>query len=274
MNKVILAFEDAHFSDGAFQFVTSLNKKSRVMVTGIFLPEVILSSLWSYADTTAGSLFVPLMEDENAEVIRGNIKKFEDLCKHHGIECRVHKDYFDFAIPALKAETRYADLLILGSESFYKNIGTDQPNEYLKEALHSAECPVIVVPEKHEQPSSNILAYDGTDSSIYAIKQFAYILPELASNPTMLVTASDNDESAPRDKDNIYELASCHFPQLSITNLNIDGNKYFGTWVSERKSSIVVAGSFGRSSFSLMIHKSFSSDVISGYKVPIFIAHK
>lgn len=274
MKKVILAFEGTHFSDGAFEFANTLNRKEKILLTGIFLPQVILSNLWSYADSTAGPLMVPLMEDENAEVIQNNVKKFQQLCTQNNIDYCVHKDFFDFALPALKKETRFADLLILGSESFYKNIGSGQPNEYLKEAIHGAECPVILVPEKYAFPAANILAYDGSESSVFAIKQFAYLLPEFAQNPTLLVSVSGDKDQPIQDKSNIEELALRHFPDFSTTNLDIDSKEYFASWISEKKNSILVSGSFGRSSFAIMFRKSFSADVIAAHQVPVFITHK
>ena len=33
----------------------------------------------------------------------------------------MHKDLYEFAIPQLTTETRFADLMIIGSETFYKS---------------------------------------------------------------------------------------------------------------------------------------------------------
>ena len=106
-------------------------------------------------------------------------KRFETLCQHNGIAYRVHKDFIFFAMPELKKETRFADLLIISSEKFYINLASEAPNPYLHEALNRAECPVVVVPETFRFPQRNVLAYDGSETSLFAIKQFAYLFPEL-----------------------------------------------------------------------------------------------
>src|SRR5688572_25026297 len=98
MKKIILAFEGTHFSEGAFEFARMINEKNRILLTGVFLPQVVFSNLWSYADGVNGPLFVPLVEDQDADNVRNNMEKFKQLCTKNNIEHRVHKDFFDFAL--------------------------------------------------------------------------------------------------------------------------------------------------------------------------------
>jgi hypothetical protein len=71
-------------------------------------------------------------------------------------------------------------------------------------------------------PENVILAYDGTEQSVYAIKQFAYLFPEMAEMPTLLVYASkDTAEDFP-GKGQIEELVARHFPNLTLLKLDIN----------------------------------------------------
>ena len=211
-------------------------------------------------------------EDEDAAVAK-NIERFESLCKKNNIEFRVHKGFADFALYELKNETRFADLLIIGSESFYKGLGTDVLNDYLKNTLRKVECPVIVVPEKFNFPATNILAYDGSESSVYAIKQFVYLFPELVTNSTILIYAKEKEKQQLPDEVNIEELTARHFQDLTITKLELDPKKYLNTWLSEQQSPIFVSGSFGRRAISGLFHKSFVNDIIKEHSIPVFITH-
>lgn len=274
MKKILLAFDGTHFSEGAFEFARRMNENSPVLLTGVFLPQIDYANVWSYAGGTAGNLFIPLFEDEDAEAVQKNIARFESLCQKSGIDYRVHKNFFDFALPGLKKETRFADLMIIGSESFYENLGINQPNESIKDALHASECPVLVVPEKFQYPERNILTYNGSDDSVYAIKQFTYLFPELCRNTTLLVYAKEEAGKELPDEVYIEELAARHFPDLTLMNLPVNPKKYFETWASEKKGSILISGSFSRSVFSQMFKKSFVTDVIRDHKLPVFIAHR
>jgi nucleotide-binding universal stress UspA family protein len=273
MKKIILAFDGSHFSEGAFEFARRLNELHPILLTGIFLPQDELSNLWSYADG-AGGPFIPLIESTESDIVQKNIGRFEKLCQGNGIDYRVHKYLYDFVLPELKKESRYADLLILGNETFYKSMGTKAPNDYLQDALHDVKCPVLLVPEKFDFPESIILAYDGSEDSVFAIKQFAYIFPELTNKQTLLVYANNEAKKDFPDKIYIEELAARHFNDLTLTKLDIDPGKYFSTWISEKKSALLVSGSYGRSGLLQVFRKSFIKDVIADHRLPVFIAHK
>ncbi|MFC0775015.1 hypothetical protein [Terrimonas alba] len=275
MKKILLAFDGSNFSKGVLDYTRVLNEKNPILLIGAFLPQVNYVSLFSNSASGMGGPWVaPSFEGENAEAIQKNIEHFESFCSRNQIEFRVHKDFNDFALPELKKETRFADLLVISSETFYGNIETIEPDIYLKEVLYNLECPVVLTPENFEFPTCNILAYDGSESSVYAIKQFAYLFPELIDNKTILIYAKEKGGEEFPDEANIEELAARHFSDLTLTRLESDPEKYFNTWLMEHGNSILVSGAFGRSGISRLFHKSFVSGIISDHKIPVFIAHK
>ncbi|MBY0479631.1 MAG: universal stress protein [Chitinophagaceae bacterium] len=273
MKKILLAFDGSHFSSGAFEFARQLHELEPVLVTGAFLPQAQTTNAWSYADGMTAPMFIPLADSMDDERLKASVEKFETLCQKNGMEYRVHEDRYDFALPELREETRFADLLIIGSEVFYQQMG-NTINEYLQDVLHTAECPVIVVPEKFEFPTSVILSYDGSSSSVYAIKQFSYVLPALSEKPAILVYAEDGGDNEVPKQSNIEELAARHFKDLTLMKLDMPPEKYFSTWMENRKGALLVSGAFGRSGFSQLFKKSFIADIIANRHLPVFIAHK
>ncbi len=274
MRKILLAFDGMNFSRGAFEFARRMNQHTKILAAGVFLPQIDYASIWSYPGAAMSPVYIPFTENEDIVAIEKNIARFELLCQKNDIEYRVHKDFAEFALPALVKETRFADLLVLGSEYFYKNLGIGELNESVKGILHDAECPVLVVPEKFEFPESNILAYNGSGDSVFAIKQFAYLFPELCGNQTLLVCAKKDASKELPDEACIEELAARHFPDLSLLKLQINPKKFFESWMSGKKGSILISGAFNRSIFSLMFRKSFVTDIIKEHKMPVFIAHR
>jgi hypothetical protein len=223
MKKVLLVFDGTNFSEGAFEFVRRLNELQPLLVTAVFTPQVDYASLWSYASAAAASsgaiaVNVPLLEDEESELVGKNIRHFETLCQKNGIRYRVHKAFLDFVLPELRKESRFADVVILSGELFYEGVAGGDQFEYLRDALHHTECPVLIVPEHFDFPDNNILAYDGSEASVFAIKQFAYIFPELASNKTLLVYAEDKEDRDFPSRDLIIELATQHHRNPISTN--------------------------------------------------------
>lgn len=275
MKKVVIAFDCTQFSEGAFEFARYMNEHESILLTGAFLPHITYSGLWSYASGEHGSLLTPPLETEEAAMMEKNIAHFSLLCRRHNIDYTIHKEFFDFALPEFKIESRFADIVILSSEIFYGTYGTLESSEYLRDALHEAECPVVIVPEKFAFPESNILAYDGSVSSVFAIKQFAYLFPELCDNKTWLVTVGSPGKDCIPYEGNIEELAGRHFSYLNMIRLELDPDEYFSTWMEVGKAKpIVVAGSYGRSFLSRLFKKSFITEIITEHKYPVFISHR
>lgn len=272
MKKIIIPFDGGHFSKGAFSFANSLHEMKPILLTGVFLPEVDYASFFFFPTAFARPAYIPLVEGFDEEKVETNVEQFAQLCQNNFIEYRVHKDLYKSSIPQLTKETRFADLMVIGSEVFYKNGITFGSNEYLKDALHNTECPVIIVPEKFNFPSHIILAYDGSASSVFAIKQFAYLFPELCNRNAILVYVGDEKHDIP-DQVLIEELASRHFENLTITKVTSGHKNRFSTWFEEHKNSLLVSGSFGRSGVSELFNRSFIIDIIKEYKTPVFIAH-
>jgi hypothetical protein len=273
MKKILLAFEGTSFSEGAFEFARKLNELQPILLTGVFLPQTEIANFWSYADP-AGVPFIPAIETSTSAIVHQNIARFENLCKENNIDYSVHREFYELAMPELKKESRYTDLIVLGSEVFYKDIGVQASYNYLKGVLQDIDCPVIVVPEEFDFPKSIILAYDGSKESIYAIKQFAYLFPELTDAPTLLVYVNDDAEKDFPDRLQIEELVSRHYSNLTFFKLDVNPKKFFQLWISEEKSAILVSGSYGHAGVSHLFKRSFVKDVITGYSLPVFIAHK
>ncbi len=273
MKKILIPFDSKHFSEGAFEFARRLNLVSPVFLTGICLPQSELANLWSYADAGTGMYFpVPEAPDPGAK--KEKITHFARLCNSNNIDYRIHDEPSDLALPSLKEESRFADLLIVGSEMFYSDSQNELPENYLKDIITNASCPVLVVPEKFQFPQSIMLAYDGSEGSLFAIKQFAYLFPELLHLATLLVYSS---ESAGNDfpfQMQMEELVARHFRDLTLFKLTINPEKYFSTWITSKKDALLVCGSYGRSGLSMLFRKSFVKDVIADHQLPVFIAHR
>jgi nucleotide-binding universal stress UspA family protein len=273
MKKIILVFDGNHFSEGAFKMVTFINEIEDVMVTGVFLQPIDYRDIVGYSSMGDGSpiTVAPYQTDES--VTTKIVKTFESRCLHAGLEFRTHRDTDLFALQELQTETRFADLMILSSELFYDNIGSKQPNDYLKKVLHQSECPVLLVPESYKMPEKLILAYNGEEDSVFAIKQFTYLFPKLYKWETKLVTLEEEAETLPH-QELIEELAAKHFSNLTLEVVTTETRATFPSWISEQEGSILVAGAFGRSELSSLFKKSFLSEVIEEHKIPVFIAHK
>jgi len=270
MNKILLAFDGINVSKGAFEFSRRLNELQPILLTGSFLPQTDFSASWSYA-TGEGPVQIPTVEPSVSERVAENMLQFETACKKEGIDYRIHRHFHQLAVEQLLKETRFADLMILGSEVFFGGDAT-----FLTDVLHDTECPVIIVPEAFSFPEQLILAYDGSKSSVFAIRQFTCLFPHLCELPATLVYASSmrDKEAALPEEDYIEELVARHFSQLEIRRLQLHSRNEFAGWLSGLSAPMLISGSFGRSLFSQEFKESFAEKVINYRLIPVFIAHK
>lgn len=276
MKKIIMALDGEHFPKGAFEFAKDINNKNEILLAGVFLSPVDYSRIMAYSNAGEAAAVMPewLMKGEDDAIINKNIKDFETACNADGLHYRIHKDNDFMAIASLVEETRYADILLISSDLFYKNVEPGQPNYYLEEVLKRSECPVILVPENYKTPDGVILTYDGGESATFAIKQFAYLFPELVQKNAKLIFVSEDAGEELPSYIMMTELLGAHYPELEIQNLPIAHRQLFTEWLSEQPNSYVVMGAFSRSAFSTLLRKSFAKEIIQKVKMPLFISHK
>lgn len=274
MKKLIIALDGQHFPKGAFEFVKTINASTKLLLAGVFLSPVDYSKLLAYTGMEGVALMPEwTLQNEDDIPVNKNISLFKEACTAEGIEFRIHKDTDLMAISSLIEESRFADALLISSDLFYVNVSSDQPNFYLEEVLKRAECPVMLVPEEYEEPGHIVLSYDGNESSVYALKQFAYVFPELTKKETTLLSINSQEDDLP-DYSLITELVSRHYPDLKLQNLQLRNRKEFCEWMKNKANSFIVMGAFSRSMFSQLFKRSFASDIIRELKMPLFISHR
>ncbi len=267
MKKILIVSQGDKFSKGAFEFARLLNNKKAILLTGVFLPQHELNNVWEPLPAYSGSTYSTADRDTEKAAIRKNVQLFEGRCKKEGIEYRVHDEFNEFILPEFKKETRFADLAVIGSNIF-------EMDNYFEEILHCAECPVLVVPENYETPCINILAYDGSSSSVFAIKQFANLFPQWLNNETMLIYANEGSDSTIPEQMLLEEFLPRHFHNPTFCKLYDNSRENFASMIESKYGAILVAGALGRSSLSRLFKKSFIDQIVIDRKMPFFISHR
>lgn len=274
MKKVLVAFDGEHFSPGVFEFIKQMNAHEPVFAVGLFLPAIdYIELLYSYGGVPAGPLYLNEVVAANEESVRKNIERFKELCKQNGIEYRIHSDAQKHIVAQLKGETRFADMLVLSSKTFYENVGVDAQEDYIINVSHKAECPVVLIPEEYAAPKSIIMTYDGSEQAVFAIKQFSYLFPYYMGMKALMVFFADKNKEIP-NRDEIEELLKCYYKDIVVTKLNIAHKDDIEEWMLTNNNPMIVAGAFGRPMISEFFKKSFTLDIIRNHKMLVFVAHR
>ena len=274
MKKILLALDGAHFPAGAFEMAAEWYRKEPLLVTGVFLSPIDVSKIVTYTGLEAVPMMPSAVEGEYNELVADNIRLFEERCQAEGLEYRIHNDSDNLPLASLIQESRFADLILISRESFFSNVNQEQPNEYMQELLKKAECPVLLIPDRYETPERVLLLYDGEPSSVFALKQFAYLFPELTQTPATLLKVSKKPEEQLPNQEAIAELAARHFSDLTLYDMSLENKSQLTNWLIEEETTWVVMGAYGRSLFSTLFKKSFADELINRVRLPLFITHQ
>jgi hypothetical protein len=272
MKKVLLISDENNFPAGAFEFLKYLHEREPIAVTGFFYSSVNYEMLVASSLSATAAGFINEVKEQNENVERC-IMHFEKECVINQMDYKVHKENDIGTMAAIKTETRFADLLLMSEELFCRSFDDVQPNNYMMEILRHMECPATLVPERFAELKKIIITYDGSKESMFALKHFTYLFPELRNTETELVFFKPDDERAIPELNYLEEYAAKHFPNLTINKLHFNAKKYFTTWLGYEKDAFVVAGSFARSAMSSVLRHSFIEEAIKENLAPLFIAH-
>lgn len=272
MKRILFVGTGEQFPKGAFAFLQSLQDRQDLCVTGLFFCPLDYAAVAAASHVPIATPYLKVREREKAIVDRQKAL-FHQECNLRHIKNHLHENDDRWDKTLFARESRFSDLVVLSGELFCDDSNESQPNFYLQEALHSAECPVMIVPEDYTPPAHLVIGYDGSKDSVYAIKQFCYLFPQYTDLPTELVYVRDEPSEEIPEMDKLRHFAQLHFSSLGLSKLHFKAAKYFSEWLNEKSPVMLITGSYGRSAFSYVTKKSFAEQAIHHHGMPLFIAH-
>lgn len=277
MKKIIAAFDSLGFSESTLQYAISLTKQHDAHLVGVFLQEstrigyAVYATIVKQADS--GKSIFDEIDNADKVTINNAITEFESGCRKAKINYSIHKDKKN-ALEELLHETAFADLLVIDAWETFSYIENNLPGWFIKNVLHDAQCPVLVVPKKFNPIKKLILLYDGRPSSIQAIKMFNYILPEMSNLETKLLSAKkDNSTLHLPDNKLMKEWMKRHYQNVTYQVLKGHEKEIAKILSHEGPDILVIAGAYHRSSLSMWFHKSLADLLLRETNAPVFITH-
>jgi hypothetical protein len=260
MRKILLATNANNIKMSAIDFGCYIANLTKSPLTGVFLEK----------KNKVAKTLIPTREGYEcitAEDATANTNIFCNRCLHNDARYSAHHIYGNPLTEAIK-ESLYADVILAdGNTSFSEDDGW--PSQFIKDLLEDAKCPVIVTPFDFDEINEVVFAYDGTDSSIFAMKQFVYLFPQLNDIKITLlqVLKEDNDIT---EKKRLKEFMMMYFDAVHYDTLRGDADtELFKKFLAQR-NKILVMGAYGRKKF---FSHSTADILLKTLNIPIFIAH-
>lgn len=281
MKKIVLIVDAINFIPEVLDFASGIASLSGSVVTCVFIQDTSYMNNQG-VNMLGGQLYVEeiiLSQDEQkiiTDTIDRNIALFNAACKTRGISgiARVEK-----GIPKdiILNESRYADFIIASPLLAFDG-EQNVPTAFIKEILSEAECPVLLSPELHLPIDEIIVAYDGSKSSVFALKQFCYQLPALCTKKVTILSVVEGEKEEPASRDTlISDWINVHCSDVKFVTLRGNARDVLFSYFMEihgEKRILLVAGAFGRNALSRFFKPGSTELVLKTVDIPVFIAHR
>lgn len=269
-----------NFNTKILDFAAYISKLGKSKLVGVFVENPIWEMMIPTISALDGAPYIedltPAIEEQKrqAEQARKNMELFKSGCAERGLAAYSHYDKGS-PLDQVIEESRYADLII-ADPSFSFSADEKAPSAFILELLNKAECPVLIAPEQFEEIDEIVLAFDGSRSSAFAIKQFCYQLPKLADKRLIVLHINETDKKSTEDHTHFREWLTMHFPNITFLDLSGEPREvlfeYFMSHTEQRKQ-LLVTGAFGRSYLSTFFKPGAAELVLKSVDIPIFVTH-
>lgn len=277
MKKIIAAIDGLNYSDSTVAYAVCIAKQERAHLVGVF-PEDISNrsyALYELVDESGISdQRIRELANRDRDARARSVDRFELACQQSGLQYSVHKDK-DIAIDALLHESIYADLMIIESKESFNRLKEDKPSRFLQHLLAEAVCPILLVPAGFIEIDKSVLLYDGSPSSVYAIKMFDYTLPGLKYKPAEVISVKSPASSLHLpDGKLMKEFMKRHYPHADYQVLQGVPWEVIPAYLQKESSStIIVLGAYHRGRLSRWFYPSMADVLLYELQSPLFIAH-
>jgi hypothetical protein len=274
MEKILLVLNAGQPDIPSIEFACRIANLADTKLTGLFIENPYLELI--PADTDSLSYFETVDKITNIAVTTDtnqSVRLFKEECLQRGINPEIYIDQGE-PIQEVIFESRFADLLIIDPNISFYNSEEPLPSHFAKEILTKAECPVLLAPEQLNEFDEIVFCYDGSASSVFAIKQFTYLLPEFGNKKAMLLEVNDTSEDNFNESHRrMMSWLRAHYHSVYYHGLKGDVKNALFSYFFKREKKWIVLGAYGRSLLSNFFRRSDAEILIRMVDLPIFITH-
>lgn len=279
MKKVIVTIDALSYNENALKYAVNIAKQSKGMVLGVFLHDLS----YVYADLPGIFDLVPVeynhiikMQHEDNKIITDSMRLFNEACNKQGVKHKIHLYDGSNIVDFLIKESVFADLIVVDEQMSFSNHLTGQFPAFVADILEDAYCPVLVIPEKYVEVENVYLCYDGSPSSVKAIKMYSYLFPEWRDKNTILVSFNSTSSKHLENSQNIKDLLNQRFSnlKLDVEHEKRTNDAMLSYFKMKEENAFIVLGAYGRNALSRLIKKSTADSIIENTEVPVFITHE
>jgi len=213
------------------------------------------------------------VEQTEKQLLKQRLPQLEARFKEAGIRCSFSDEVSSLA--EILTHSAYADLII--ADALINIPGPVHPslNVSIRELLVDTHCPVLLLREGDMPPDRVLLCYDGSFSSMHAIRSFSYLFPNLRYIPCIVLHVAGREQKEPQDLHFLKDWLPVHFDNHTVEVLPGEPADVLPAVANKLSdSTLVVMGAYGRSALSRLFRHSLANAVLEKAGAALFITHE
>jgi hypothetical protein len=277
MEKILLALDSRKLNSNAIRFACYLTRLTNSKLTGIFLENLELQEEFTINETEGtATLFESIsiggMTEDDNKIIEENMKQFQLITEEEEVDAFIN---LEIGIPEIDLinKTRYADLLVMDANSSFSTMDERAPTSFVKDILQEAECPVVIAPENVNRIDNIVFCYNGNKSSVFAMKQFNYLFPELSTKSAKVIYLGPDQEPSAEEVQDVTDWLRYHYIDVEFVNMDGDATEALFDYMLQKKNDFIVMGSYGKGMLASFFKNDQENETARTTSLPIFVAH-
>jgi hypothetical protein len=279
MEKILLAVNATRLNTQTIDFACYIARLTGSRLTAFLLEDIpappvpvsVEIGTVAFAGASASMAILP-REMEKETLHQDAARFFKEACAARNVNCYIYRNRH-VPVHEIIEESRFADVLIVDADISFESFKDPVPTIFVKTLLSHAECPVIVAPRNFSRIDEIIFAYDGSASSVFAIKQFTYLFPGLDNKTAAILHVKENNDWTAEEKRRIGDWLKPHYSVINFRLLKGKPKDELLSYLMGRDNLFVVMGAFGRSMVSRLVKTSNAEPILKAADLPVFITH-
>ncbi len=271
--KILVAIDAATPVGGALDYALAFST-THDLIIGVFIEDLSYQSYLTFFGEEFFAFDARLLrqtEQEQTSRLTENIDLCRQRCREHGVTFRMHVDK---GVPSaeLIRESLFGDMIFISYRTFFSSISGNA--EILSDLLAHAECPVLAVPETYQPVQTLLLAYDGKPNSVFAMRQFSLLFPEMAARLPSVLLHADPEKNEHEKQVHLQEYLSLHYPALRVAQPWGSAEKELLAAAHSHPSPLVIMGAQGRTTLTSFFSRSMVQRLLQKEAAPFFFSHR
>lgn len=278
MKKIIAAIDALHFTEEQLEGFAYIAREANAELTIVFLEDIAGYKLPAVSDYT--NVYYQYLQGEvnrarkeREQLGKAKLEELKTMCEARGIRVKL-QEAPGYPADEVKDQSRFADMLLINHATSFALLDNSNPPRFIKDLLVHAECPVMVMPEQLTIIREVIFSYNGSFSSMYAIRRFTQLFPSLRDMPVQVVYADEKGTGEMPRLDLLKAYLEPQYDHIAYTVLQGSSPAtVFLSLLGHRKDCLVTFGAYGRNPLSRFFHRSDAESILRALNIPLFITH-